>query len=148
MREWGAGARSRVETIKSLGMRDIRKGSAMNPEDRIAAVRALLPLVRFNATPRVTLGLKRLRSYKRRRNDALGTYTTPLHNDDSNGADAFSEYAINARVIVPVPPPVIARPKEEVFMMTPFGLRSNMTVEETIAAELAKIERERLEDTI
>ena len=42
---------------------------------RIQAVRRLLPILRFNKTPRVEAGIKRLRRYRRKWNDALMTYT-------------------------------------------------------------------------
>lgn len=95
VREWGAGARSRVETLVGLGLRGIRKGVAAKPADRIQAVRRILPVVSFNQTPRVEQGLKRLRRYRRKWNDALQSYTTPEHDENSHGADAFGEYAVN-----------------------------------------------------
>ena len=50
VREWGSGAKSRVEIINSLGIPAAKMalGVAQNPEDRIAAVRALLPLCEFH----------------------------------------------------------------------------------------------------
>jgi phage terminase large subunit len=106
-REWGHGARSRVEAVTACGVKDIRKGVPANPADRIQAVRTILPIVRFNLTPRVEVGLKRLRRYHRKFNDALQTYTTPEHDESSHGADAFGEYAINCGIIPPKvkPPP-------------------------------------------
>jgi phage terminase large subunit len=103
-REWGAGARSRVETLVSFGVNNIARGVATNPSDRITAVRKLMPIVRFHKTPRVELGLKRLRRYRRKWNDALQTYTTPEHDENSHGADAFGEYAINCGIYPPPPP--------------------------------------------
>lgn len=94
-REWGAGARSRVETLIGFGVKPIERGAAMKPEDRINAARALLPMVRFNRTPRVMLGLNRLRRYSRKRNEQMGIYMGPLHDENSHGADAFGEYAVN-----------------------------------------------------
>lgn len=104
-REWGAGGRTRLETLVGLGLRSVAKGVATNPADRVAASRKLLPLCRFHMTPRVELGLKRLRRYRRRFNDALGTYTTPMHDENSHGADAFGEYAINCGLFPEVPKP-------------------------------------------
>lgn len=103
-REWGAGARSRIESIAALGVRNIAKGAAANPADRIQAVRRILPVVRFNNTPRVQVGLKRLRRYRRKFNDQLQTYTTPEHDENSHGADAFGEYAINCGIYPPAEP--------------------------------------------
>lgn len=104
MREWGQGARSRVETVVKLGVKNIQKGVAAKPADRIQAVRRILPVVKFHKTPRVELGMKRLRRYRRKWNDALQTYTTPEHDENSHGADAFGEYAINCGLVPPEPP--------------------------------------------
>lgn len=114
-REWGNGARSRVETLSALGVRPISKGAATGPSDRIAAVRALLPKVRFNATSRVEAGLKRLRRYRRKWNDALNSYTVPLHDDNSHGADAFGELAVNCGIYPPAPD----KPKTSVTIRAP-----------------------------
>jgi len=127
VREWGGGERSRVQILAGYGLRGIHKGAATNPADRITAVRKLLPLTRFNNTPAVQLGIKRLRRYRRKWNDSLGSYTTPEHNDDSHGSDAFGEYAINCGIHPPqaVPKPM---PKELSFTVTPTGaVISNMT---------------------
>lgn len=98
VREWGGGARTRVELAIRLGMENIRKGVATNPEDRIEAVRALLPVVRFNHTPRVAQGITRLRRYRRKWNDTLKTYTTPEKDGNDHAADAAGEFAINAEI--------------------------------------------------
>jgi len=105
MREWGHGARSRVETLIALGVKNISKGVPAKPADRVQAVRRILPVTRFNMTPRVELGLKRLRRYRRKWNDALQSYTTPEHDENSHGADAFGEYAVNCGIYAPKPPP-------------------------------------------
>lgn len=105
MREWGVGGRSRIETMVGLGVRGIRKGVAVNPADRIAAARRLLPMTYFHASPRVEQGLKKLRRYRRKWNDALNSYTTPLHDENSHAADAFGEFAINCSIQAPLPKP-------------------------------------------
>lgn len=107
-REWGAGARSRVESLASFGVRNIAKGAAANPADRIQAVRRILPVLRFNNTPRVAVGLKRLRRYRRKWNDQLQTYTTPEHDENSHGADSAGEFAINCGIY---PPAEAKKPK-------------------------------------
>lgn len=108
MREWGHGARSRVETLTALGLKNIAKGIPHVPADRIQAVRRILPVTRFNLIPRVELGMKRLRRFRRKWNDALQTYTTPEHDENSHGADAFGEYAVNCGINPPKP---VAAPK-------------------------------------
>lgn len=114
-REWGAGARSRVETLTAFGVPHITRGVATNPSDRITAVRRLMPIVRFHKTPRVELGLKRLRRYRRKWNDALQTYTTPEHDENSHGADAFGEYAVNCGIY----PPAVPKPKPKIDTRQP-----------------------------
>jgi phage terminase large subunit len=135
-REWGAGGRSRLQTLFELGLEGVHRGAAMNPQERINAVRQLLPTVRFNtsgaAGKRVSLGLRRLRMYRRKWNEQLQTFMGPLHDEASHGADAFGEYAINALIkpeeIKPEP-----RPEIPVFMADELGrVRSNMTVRELI----------------
>lgn len=106
VREWGAGARTRVQSVLSLGLKNVAQGVATSDADRIQAVRRILPIVRFNKTPRVEVGIKRLRRFRRKFNDALGTYTTPLEDDNVHGADAFGEYAINCGIV----PPPVAKP--------------------------------------
>jgi phage terminase large subunit len=103
VREWGAGARPRSLTLMQLGVKPLRIGAATNPADRVNAVRRILPITRFNQTKRVMLGLSRLRRYSRKFNDALGTYTTPLHDINSHGSDAFGEFAVNCPIIPPKP---------------------------------------------
>ena len=103
-REWGGGARSRVESLVAYGVTNIAKGVATKPSDRIQAVRRILPIVKFHKSPRVELGLKRLRRYRRKWNDALQTYTAPEHDENSHGADAFGEYAINCGLYPPAAP--------------------------------------------
>lgn len=105
VREWGAGGRTRALTLMALGVKPIHVGAQQGPVERINAARRLLPLVRFNRTKRVMLGVSRLRRYSRRLNDSLGTYAGPLHDQNSHGADAFGEYAVNSELVVPKPSP-------------------------------------------
>lgn len=115
MREWGAGARSRTETLVGLGLRNIRKGVPAKPADRIQAVRRILPIMKFNFTPRVELGMKRIRRFRRKWNDALQSYTTPEHDENSHGADALGEFAVNCGIYPPAP----EKPKFEVNTKLP-----------------------------
>ncbi len=100
-REWGGGGRSRVQTLTALGVKPIHRGAAQGPVERIAASRRLLPHVLFDRNDRVDLGLKRLRRYRRKWNDALNSYTTPLHDENSHGADAFGEFAMTSHLSQP-----------------------------------------------
>jgi phage terminase large subunit len=105
-REWGAGAKTRIQTLVGLGMKldSINRGAAQNPVERINASRRILPMTRFHRSTRVMLGLSRLRRYSRKKNDALGTYLGPLHDENSHGADAFGEFAVNCGLEPPKKP--------------------------------------------
>lgn len=109
-REWGGGGRSRVQVLQGLGVKPIRVGAAQGPEERISAVRKLLPLCRFNDTPSVRHGIKRLQRYSRKFNEAMQTFGGPLHDENSHGADAFGEYAVNCGLLGEAPVK-IAMPK-------------------------------------
>lgn len=101
LREWGAAGRTRALTLIGLGVKPIRVGAQQGPAERVNATRALLPLMRFNRTRRVMLGLSRLRRYARKQSTTLGGYAGPLHDINSHGADAFGEYAVNSPLIAP-----------------------------------------------
>ena len=121
VREWGAAGRTRALTLMSLGVKPIHVGAAQNPVERINAARQLLPLTRFNRTPRVMLGVSRLRRYSRRFSELLQTFGAPLHDENSHGADAFGEYAVNCGLIAPPPEAEKpqAQPKGTVFLPGP-----------------------------
>lgn len=102
-REWGAGARTRAESAMQAGIpgKTINRGVATDPADRVEAVRRLLPVCEFLQTRNVMRGLQRLRRYSRKRNELLGTYAGPLHDENSHAADAFGELAINVPIRAP-----------------------------------------------
>lgn len=104
VREWGAGARTRLQTLQALGVKPINVGVAADPADRINAVRRLMPSIGFDAQ-RCAAGIDRLRNYRKRWNKSLMTYTGPLHDDNSHGADALGEFAVNCRISVKASPP-------------------------------------------
>jgi phage terminase large subunit len=110
VREWGGGGKSRYQTLLELGVRPLRVGVAQDPAERINAARRLLPVVSFDAAACVT-GLDRLRGYRKRWNESLRAFTGPLHDENSHGADAFGEFAVNCR-IVPAVKPVIGNPRD------------------------------------
>lgn len=121
VREWGAGARTRIQSLMNLGMTEIQRGANQGPEERINAVREVLPLMHFNtgiagtqitsAQKRVRAGLNRVRRYSRQFNEAMNTYTTvAAHDVNSHGADALGEWAINAQLIPPPKPKVPEHP--------------------------------------
>lgn len=101
VRELGAAGKTRRETLNGLGVSPISVGVAQDPEERINASRALIPITWFDAE-HCALGLNRLRGYRKRWNRTTRSYTGPLHDEASHGADAFGEFATNRRG-VPVP---------------------------------------------
>lgn len=106
-REWGAGAKSRIESLNNLGVPVSRMhvGAAENPADKIEATRQLLPMTRFHHTNRTQIGMNRLRRYARKKNDALNTFIpAPKHDEQSHGASAFGEFAVNCGIL-PDPKP-------------------------------------------
>ncbi len=138
MREWGAGGRSRIMAVQELGLTNVKRGVATNPADRVAAVRELLPFVRFHNSERVALGLKRLRRYSRKFNDAMGVWQQPLHDENSHAADAFGEFAINAKIL-PDKPEAPTRPTHLIFEGRSDGtIKANMSVREIIEANRRK----------
>ena len=97
VRELGTG-RSRYETLGSLGLTRISVGVAAHPEERVNAARLMIPLCWFDAV-RCAVGLERLRAYRKRWNRATHSYSGPLHDQASHGADAFGEYALNRQAV-------------------------------------------------
>ena len=98
VREWGMGAKTRYQTANEFGLKPINRGVAVGPIERINAVRALFPQLRFNDTKRVRLGIKRINRYHRKWNDSMQTYTVPEHDESSHGADALGEFAVNCSI--------------------------------------------------
>lgn len=107
VRELGAGGRSRYETLGGLGLANMNVGVAAEPEDRINASRQVIPITWFDAEKCAT-GLDHLRNYRKRWNKSTSSYTGPLHDSASHGADAFGEFAVNRRAALEAARP---RPK-------------------------------------
>jgi len=114
-REWGSGAKSRVQILQGLGVRPINEGIAANPEDRVAALRALFPILHFHDCARVKLGLQRLRRYSRKHNERMGVYTGVEHDINSHAADGAGEFAINCSIRPPVKEEKKKRPFEDYY---------------------------------
>jgi hypothetical protein len=88
--------RSRYETLQGLGLSNIIVGTATDPEERVNAVRNLLPMCRFDKE-RCAAGLDRLKAYRKRWIKSTSSYGGPLHDMNSHGSDAFGEFALNRR---------------------------------------------------
>jgi len=105
VRELGAGGKTRRETLAGLGVANIIVGAAQDPEERINASRQMIPICWFDAEA-CAEGLNRLRGFRKRWNRSTSSYSGPLHDENSHGADAFGEFAVNRRgVVAPRPPP-------------------------------------------
>lgn len=97
VRELGAGGRSRRETLNALGIRPIRIGTPRDQEERVNASRRLLPYVRFDeATTKV--GIDHMKSYRKKWNPLTAQFGGPMKDGHDHGADAFGEFAFNARL--------------------------------------------------
>lgn len=88
--------RSRHDTLQSLGMSNIIVGVATDPDERVNAVRLLIPMCRFDKE-RTAAGVDHLKSYRKRWIKSTSSYGGPLHDKASHGSDAFGEFALNRR---------------------------------------------------
>jgi len=87
-REWTNG-KSRLDTLKSLGLQNCKVIPRMPVDDGINAVRLLLPIVRFDAD-KCAQGLESLRQYRREYDENKRVFKpAPLHDWTSHDADAF-----------------------------------------------------------
>lgn len=141
VREQGSSGRHRYEILQELGIpaRYLLKGVASGDDEKIQAVRRLLPNCRFHQTKRVMVGVNRLRRYSRKLNVQMNTYQGVKHDENSHGADAFAEYALNRGADF-VPKPKKVKPTELVYVADPVtgALTSNMSVREIIEMKQRK----------
>lgn len=92
-KELGTG-RTRVETLKSMGLTKVTVVPAQSVEDGINAVRLLLPRCWFDKL-KTKRGIDCLRNYQREFDDKTKAFRMrPLHNWASHGADAFRYLAM------------------------------------------------------
>ena len=105
-REWTNG-KSRLDTLKALGLQGCKVIPKMPVDDGINAVRLLLPLCRFDAE-KCEGGLESLRQYRREFDEGKRVFKpTPLHDWTSHDADAFRYLAtgLEPEAAVPVDVP-------------------------------------------
>jgi hypothetical protein len=92
-RELGTG-RSRLETLRSLGLGRAMIVSKQSIEDGINATRMMLPRCWLDAD-KCARGISALQNYRRSWNEALRTYSDrPLHDWTSHAADALRYLAL------------------------------------------------------
>ena len=104
-REWTNG-KSRLDTLKALGLQNCKVIPRMAVDDGINAVRLLLPLCRFDAD-KCKLGLESLRQYRREYDENKRVFKpTPLHDWTSHDADAFRYLACGLEPEAAVPPDI------------------------------------------
>lgn len=87
-------AKTRKETLESVGLRPIRPGSKLGPAERINALRQMIPRSVFDER-RCNVGLESLINYQVAYDQKNRTpLDRPLHNWASHGADAAGEMAV------------------------------------------------------
>jgi phage terminase large subunit len=93
LRELGTGV-SRLDVLMKLGVRPVKIVPAMNPIERINALRMMLARSRFDAV-KCRVGLKALWHYRREWNPAAEVFRpNPVHDWSSHGSDAAGHLAI------------------------------------------------------
>jgi phage terminase large subunit len=94
-RQWTSGGHSRLETIRGLGLQNLRVTPLHAVLDGINSVRRILPRCWFDEK-RCERGLEALRQYRTEFNEEKKIFgRNPLHNWASHGADAFRTGAAN-----------------------------------------------------
>ena len=94
VRELGNGGKSRWEAAKQIGINFIRVPRVKSKMDSINAARRFLAICWFDKI-NCAKGIDRLEGYRKEWNDKLQTYRDkPLHDENSNGADAFQTLAM------------------------------------------------------
>lgn len=97
VKELGSG-KTRVETLDSLGLRNLVIGKQRKKEDSINGARLLLPKCWFDAE-KCAKGIAALQNYRREWDEKRKVFhDRPLHDWSSHGADAFAEFAANEPV--------------------------------------------------
>jgi len=104
VRELGTGM-SRIETMRSLGVRNVRVIPRLSLQDGVNAVRNVIPMTFFHE-PKCETGIEGLRQYSKKRlegaedPDGNAIFTNdPLHNWASHPADAFRTGCVGGRIL-------------------------------------------------
>lgn len=98
VREWGSDGKSRLEIARGLGILfEIAPKLPVN--DGIESVRSILPMCWFDAG-KCEIGISRLQGYRKDWNEKLGIWRDrPLHDENSNGSDAFRYFAVSTTLL-------------------------------------------------
>lgn len=98
VREWGNDGNTRLQSALAKGIR-FEVAPRIPRADGIEAVRNILPRCWFDES-NCEIGLVRLQNYRKEWNDKLGVWKdTPLHDENSNGADAFRYFATSIELL-------------------------------------------------
>lgn len=91
---------SRLERALAMGIRFVPIPRVSDKMDSIEAARNLLSITWFDEE-RCSLGIQRLEKYRKEWNERLQAYASkPLHDENSNGADAFQTGAWGKRYLL------------------------------------------------
>lgn len=98
VREWGADGKTRLESALAKGIR-FELASKLPVADGIESARNILPMCWFDEAMCDT-GLKRLQAYRKEWDAKHGIWKDkPLHDENSNGADAFRYFAVTSNYV-------------------------------------------------
>jgi hypothetical protein len=94
VREMGAHGKSRWQSARDIGINFMLIPRVNAKIDSINAARRFLPICWFDEE-KCSQGISRLENYRKAWNEITGTYSNnPLHDVNSNGADAFQTLAM------------------------------------------------------
>ena len=126
--ELGTG-RTRVETLRALGLGRLRVIKRLNVDDGINAARLILPRCWFERE-RCARGLEALRQYSKAWSEERRMFSErPAHDWTSHAADAFRYLAVGLREPLPDwqgPPQIYAITDKTPAMAAGYGLRSQV----------------------
>lgn len=88
--------RSRLDIVRSLGLRNATVVKKLSVEDGIAAARSLLPRCYFDAQ-RCAKGIEALKQYRAAYDEENEVYGAPIHDWSSHYADAFRMLAVGLK---------------------------------------------------
>lgn len=101
-REWGGGLK-RIDTLRSLGLRNLRVLDRIPIDDGINAARIIIPICKFDDT-NCKAGLESLRQHRREYDEDKRTFKpTPLKDWTSDDADAFRYLAVGMKPEAAIP---------------------------------------------
>jgi len=99
VREWGNDGKTRRQAARDAGIHFLPEPAKMGLVDGIEAARTILPRCYFDEE-RTADGTAHLQAYRKEWDDKRGMWKDkPFHGPESNGADSFRYFAVNASII-------------------------------------------------